>query len=182
VDVTVWIVDHVPHDGGHFENLVVFDDMARRNKHSASNVEGRPNRLVAAPCSDPYTCDGPSIAAVEVADVCHVLGRSIAAGRSNADPWQRARWTRTRSGGSTACAPLGAERAAAVRSAVDALPERLRRVMALCELSELSYAEIATALAIPAGTVASRRNAAVARLRRHLDVQELRREPAPARR
>jgi RNA polymerase sigma-70 factor (ECF subfamily) len=79
-------------------------------------------------------------------------------------------------------AVLGAERAAAVRSAVDALPEKLRRVLVLCELSELSYAEIAAALAIPAGTVASRRNAAVARLRRHLDAQESRREPAAARR
>jgi RNA polymerase sigma factor (sigma-70 family) len=44
-----------------------------------------------------------------------------------------------------------------VRAAVDALPEDLRRVVLLCEYSELSYEEIATALSIPAGTVGSRK-------------------------
>lgn len=63
---------------------------------------------------------------------------------------------------------LGAERAAAVRAAVEALPEKLRRALILCELSELSYAEIAATLAVPVGTVGSRRSAAVARLRERL--------------
>ncbi|MEZ4452617.1 MAG: RNA polymerase sigma factor [Nannocystaceae bacterium] len=67
---------------------------------------------------------------------------------------------------------LGAERAAAVREAIDALPEKLRRVVILCEVSELSYAEIARVLEIPIGTVGSRRNAAAERLRRRLHAQE----------
>jgi RNA polymerase sigma-70 factor, ECF subfamily len=79
-------------------------------------------------------------------------------------------------------AALGAERAAAVRAAVEALPEKLRRALILCELSELSYAEVAVVLAIPVGTVGSRRNAAVARLRDHLQAKESRHEPAAARR
>ncbi len=58
-----------------------------------------------------------------------------------------------------------ARREAAVRSAIDGLPERLRRVVMLCELGEMSYAEVAAVLQIPPGTVASRRNAAMARLR-----------------
>jgi RNA polymerase sigma-70 factor (ECF subfamily) len=53
---------------------------------------------------------------------------------------------------------------ARVRAAVDALPERLREVLMLAEYAELSYAEIAATLGIPAGTVGSRRNAALARL------------------
>jgi RNA polymerase sigma-70 factor, ECF subfamily len=61
------------------------------------------------------------------------------------------------------------QRQAAVRSAVEALPERLRRVVTLCELAGLSYAEVAAILEIPAGTVASRRNAAMERLRSVLD-------------
>lgn len=51
-----------------------------------------------------------------------------------------------------------------VRAAVDALPERLRQVIALTDLAELSYAEVARALEIPEGTVGSRRNAALAAL------------------
>lgn len=78
---------------------------------------------------------------------------------------------------------LGAERAAALRLAVDALPEKLRRVLVLCELSGLSYAEVAAVLDIPPGTVGSRRNAALERVRQTLHkAQEHRREPAPARR
>ncbi|MCY1068115.1 sigma-70 family RNA polymerase sigma factor [Nannocystis sp. RBIL2] len=75
-------------------------------------------------------------------------------------------------------AVLGAERAAAVRAAVDALPEKLRRVLVLCELSELPYADIAAALGIPVGTVGSRRHAAAERVRRHLQAQEPRSEAA----
>ena len=55
-----------------------------------------------------------------------------------------------------------------VRAAIDALPEDLRRVVLLCEYSELSYEEIATALSIPAGTVGSRRNRALRRLKKQL--------------
>ncbi|MDC0720225.1 RNA polymerase sigma factor [Nannocystis bainbridge] len=71
---------------------------------------------------------------------------------------------------------LGAERAAAVRAAVDALPEKLRRVLVLCELSDLTYADVAAALEIPVGTVGSRRHAAAEQVRRHLQAQEHRRE------
>jgi RNA polymerase sigma-70 factor (ECF subfamily) len=55
-----------------------------------------------------------------------------------------------------------------VRAALDALPEDLRRVVMLCEYSELSYDEIAAALSIPAGTVGSRRNRALRRLEKQL--------------
>jgi RNA polymerase sigma-70 factor (ECF subfamily) len=78
-------------------------------------------------------------------------------------------------------AVLGAERAAAVRAAVEALPEKLRRALILCELSELSYAEIAATLEIPVGTVGSRRSAAVARLRERLTTKESRHEQSAGR-
>jgi RNA polymerase sigma-70 factor (ECF subfamily) len=52
-----------------------------------------------------------------------------------------------------------------MRAAVEALPEELRQVVMLCEFSELSYAEIAEVLSIPAGTVGSRRNRALKNLR-----------------
>jgi RNA polymerase sigma-70 factor (ECF subfamily) len=61
-----------------------------------------------------------------------------------------------------------AARVRAVRAAVDALPEKLRVVVMLCELSGMSYAQVAETLAIPEGTVASRRHAALATLRRSL--------------
>ncbi len=57
---------------------------------------------------------------------------------------------------------------AAVQRAISDLPERLREVILLCEYSGLSSREIAAALAIPEGTVGSRRHAARARLRRAL--------------
>jgi RNA polymerase sigma-70 factor (ECF subfamily) len=62
----------------------------------------------------------------------------------------------------------GAEQEARVRRAVDALPERLRRVIALGELAGMSYAEMSRVLGVPPGTVASRRNAAIAQLRQAL--------------
>jgi RNA polymerase sigma-70 factor (ECF subfamily) len=55
-----------------------------------------------------------------------------------------------------------------VRAAIDALPNGLREVLMLSEYAEMSYAEIAEALGIPAGTVGSRRNAALARLAKTL--------------
>jgi len=60
----------------------------------------------------------------------------------------------------------------AVRRAIDALPDRLRKVILMCEYSELSYAEIAVALGIPVGTVGSRRNSALKRLRKTLESRE----------
>lgn len=56
------------------------------------------------------------------------------------------------------------EKDRAVRRAVEALPEKLRAVVMLCELSGLGHAEIAEVLGIPIGTVASRRHAAMRRL------------------
>ena len=75
----------------------------------------------------------------------------------------------TDDGGQRPDEPLEArQRRALVRAAIDSLPERYRRVIVMCELSELSYAEVADALAIPAGTVASRRHKAMQLLRRQL--------------
>jgi RNA polymerase sigma factor (sigma-70 family) len=51
-----------------------------------------------------------------------------------------------------------------VRAAIDALPEKLRRVLLLTEFAELSHAEVAGTLGIPVGTVASRRHLALGRL------------------
>lgn len=59
-------------------------------------------------------------------------------------------------------------REALVRAAVEALPERLRRVVVLCEVSDLTYAQVGEILGIPAGTVGSRRNQALALLRGRL--------------
>jgi len=56
------------------------------------------------------------------------------------------------------------ERRRLVRAAIDALPESLRQVVTLCELADLKYEEIAEILGVPAGTVASRRHAAMGRL------------------
>jgi RNA polymerase sigma-70 factor, ECF subfamily len=54
---------------------------------------------------------------------------------------------------------------AAVRAAIEALPERLRSVLVMCLYSNLDYATIGAALEIPAGTVGSRRTEAVAKLK-----------------
>jgi RNA polymerase sigma-70 factor (ECF subfamily) len=48
------------------------------------------------------------------------------------------------------------ERTAALRRAIDALPPKLRTVLALREVQELSYEEIARTTGIPTGTVMSR--------------------------
>ena len=58
-----------------------------------------------------------------------------------------------------------AQRQVELQRAVEALSEPLRQVIALCELAQMSYAEAAAVLDIPIGTVASRRNAALSRLR-----------------
>lgn len=55
-----------------------------------------------------------------------------------------------------------------VRAAVDALPDRLRRVVVLGEFTGMTGKEIGAVLGIPEGTVASRRHAALAMLREQL--------------
>ncbi len=91
--------------------------------------------------------------------------------------WRKTwRWLSFKHGGDEQCAEepaidgaLGArQRQAAVRAAVEALPEKQRAVVMLCELSGMSYAEVAETLGIPTGTVASRRNTALSSLRRSL--------------
>jgi RNA polymerase sigma-70 factor (ECF subfamily) len=63
-----------------------------------------------------------------------------------------------------------------VRQAVSTLPENYREVVVLCELEEMSYEEVASALGCPVGTVRSRLHRARAML-----VEKLR-ELRPARR
>lgn len=58
-----------------------------------------------------------------------------------------------------------ARRDAAVRRAIDELPERLRSALVMCLFSGLAQAEIGAVLGIPVGTVGSRRAEAVARIR-----------------
>ena len=65
------------------------------------------------------------------------------------------------------------ERWAIVRKAVDALPEKLRSVVVMCELSGLSTQQIADALHIPGGTVSSRRSLAFAALEKSLGPLEV---------
>jgi RNA polymerase sigma-70 factor, ECF subfamily len=64
--------------------------------------------------------------------------------------------------------------AGSVRRAMDGLPEELRVVLEMRILAEMSYQEIASALAIPIGTVMSRLHRARARLQAALA------DPAPA--
>jgi RNA polymerase sigma-70 factor (ECF subfamily) len=64
---------------------------------------------------------------------------------------------------------LDAERTRArVRAAIEALPAKLKAVVVLCELSGLSYAQVAETLKIPTGTVGSRRSLALAALEKAL--------------
>ncbi len=60
------------------------------------------------------------------------------------------------------------ERQRSLAAAIQALPEAQRRVLVLCEMTELSYAEIARILGTRPGTVGSRRNAALHRIRQSL--------------
>ena len=55
-----------------------------------------------------------------------------------------------------------------MREAVERLPEKQRRVVLLAEFSGLSYGDIALTLGVPEGTVASRRNSALQKLRQLL--------------
>ena len=61
------------------------------------------------------------------------------------------------------------ERDQRVRDAVEALPSKYRDVILLCEFSEMTHAEIAAALGIKEGTVASRRHEAKSRLQSALN-------------
>ena len=56
------------------------------------------------------------------------------------------------------------QRRRSVRRAIEALPEKLKAVVVMCELSGLSYEQIAQSLKIPVGTVGSRRSAAMEKL------------------
>lgn len=56
--------------------------------------------------------------------------------------------------------------------AIDGLSEKLRSVLLLTEFSDYSYEVIAEMLAIPAGTVASRRHLALKQLRGELRAQQ----------
>ncbi len=60
----------------------------------------------------------------------------------------------------------------AARETIAALPALQREILDLRFASDLSYAEIATALEIPVGTVRSRLHHAVALLRQRLDTDE----------
>ncbi len=72
-------------------------------------------------------------------------------------------------GGTDPSAPLvQSEVQAAVRRAIDALPEGERMCLVLSEYNGLKYAEIGEVLGIPVGTVKSRVFSAVGRLRESL--------------
>src|SRR5262245_34746598 len=60
-----------------------------------------------------------------------------------------------------------------VQRAVDELPDRLKRVLLLCEVAGMSYAEVAAVTGVKEGTVGSRRNRALALLRERLQPQEV---------
>ena len=60
-----------------------------------------------------------------------------------------------------------------MQRAIDELPERLKRVLLLCELAGMSYGEIAAVTGVREGTVGSRRSRALALLRKRLERQEV---------
>jgi RNA polymerase sigma-70 factor (ECF subfamily) len=62
----------------------------------------------------------------------------------------------------------------AVRRAIDALPERHRRVLILAMHADMTYGEIGDVLGISAGTVGSRRNTAIRHLRGILEARHAR--------
>jgi len=64
---------------------------------------------------------------------------------------------------------------ARVRAAVQELPDKLRDVVMLTAFSELSYAQVGELVGVPAGTVGSRRNQALAMLRDRLGDTDARR-------
>ena len=58
-----------------------------------------------------------------------------------------------------------------MQRALDELPETLRRVLLLCELVGMSYGEVAAITGVREGTVGSRRNRALALIRKRLEPQ-----------
>ena len=58
-----------------------------------------------------------------------------------------------------------------LRSAIDGLPEQLKRVLLLSEIAGMSYREIAVVTGVKEGTVGSRRSRALAMLRARLEIQ-----------
>ena len=60
-----------------------------------------------------------------------------------------------------------------MQRAIDELPEKLKRVLLLCELAGMSYGEVAAVTGVREGTVGSRRNRALALLRKRLQPQEV---------
>src|SRR5436305_1718150 len=77
----------------------------------------------------------------------------------------------------TACGPetmaLQADRRAMVWSAIERLPEEMRTTLVLQVYEGLKYREVAATLNVPVGTVKSRMNHAVRRLREEVRDQEL---------
>lgn len=67
---------------------------------------------------------------------------------------------------------LGVERSRSVRAAIEQLPEGEREALLLTHFSGLSYRDAAEILGVAEGTVGSRRNAAVRRLRGVLEVHD----------
>jgi RNA polymerase sigma-70 factor (ECF subfamily) len=61
-----------------------------------------------------------------------------------------------------------------VRRAIDALPEGQRQVLVLCTFAEMSYDQIGELLGISAGTVASRRNTAIAKVKQLVEMEKTR--------
>ncbi len=61
------------------------------------------------------------------------------------------------------------DRADAVRRALDSLPDEQRAVLIMSEEQQMSHREIAAFLAVPVGTVKSRKHTALERLRHLLD-------------
>jgi RNA polymerase sigma factor (sigma-70 family) len=55
---------------------------------------------------------------------------------------------------------------------IEELPEPLKRVLLLCELAGMSYGEVAAVTGVREGTVGSRRNRALALVRKRLQPQE----------
>lgn len=60
-----------------------------------------------------------------------------------------------------------------MQRAMDELPDRLKRVLLLCEVAGMSYGEVAAVTGVREGTVGSRRNRALALLRKRLPPQEV---------
>ena len=75
---------------------------------------------------------------------------------------------------------LDEQRHGRVRDAVESLPDDLRRVVVLTECTGMTYDEIGGILKIPAGTVGSRRNRALRRLRGVLTDEGTIDEPRPS--